>query len=119
MTDGHNYPEVIIRAVKQNDEVVVLELGGQIDMKCSPKVKDKFKEIFQDKPRVIVVDMTEVEFMDSSGLATLVGALKWCSVNGGELRLAGLAKGVRSIFEICRLETIFQIYDSRAEALSQ
>ena len=67
---------------------------------------------------MLVVDMTEVEFMDSSGVATLVGALKWCHQNGSELRLAGLAQSVRNIFDICRLETIFQFYDSQAEALS-
>ena len=119
MMDGNNKPQPIIRGVKHEGRIVVLELGGEIDMKCSAKVKDKFKEIFRDKPPVIVVDMTEVKFMDSSGLATLVGVLKWCRLNGSELRLAGLAKNVRSIFDICRLESIFQIYDSRAEALSQ
>jgi anti-sigma B factor antagonist len=119
MMDGNNKPQSVIRGVKHEDRAVVLELGGEIDMKCSAKVKNEFKKIFRDKPPVIVVDMTEVKFMDSSGLATLVGVLKWCRLNGSELRLAGLAKGVRSIFDICRLESIFQIYDSRAEALSQ
>lgn len=119
MMDGNNKPQPVIRGVKHEGKAVVLELGGEIDMKCSARVKGKFKEIFRDKPPVIVVDMTEVKFMDSSGLATLVGVLKWCRLNGSELRLACLAKGVRSIFDICRLESIFQIYDSRAEALSQ
>lgn len=119
MRDGNNKPQPVIRGVKHEGRAVVLELGGEIDMKCSAKVKDKFKEIYRDKPPVLVIDMTEVEFMDSSGLATLVGVLKWCRLNGSELRLAGLAKAVRNIFDICRLESIFQIYDSRAEALSQ
>jgi anti-sigma B factor antagonist len=119
MMDDTNKLPPIIRGVKNEGKAIVLELGGEIDMKCSAKVKDKFKEIYRDKPSVIVVDMTEVEFMDSSGLATLVGVLKWCRLNGSELRLAGLIKAVRNIFDICRLESIFQIYDSRAEALSQ
>jgi anti-sigma B factor antagonist len=62
--------------------------------------------------------MTQVEFMDSSGLATLVGALKWCRRNGSQLKLVGLVQRVRNIFEISRLESIFQIYDSEAEALT-
>ena len=119
MRDGSNKPQPVIRGVKHEGRAIVLELGGEIDMKSSAKVKDKFKEIYRDKPSVLVVDMTEVEFMDSSGLATLVGVLKWCRLNGSELRLAGLTKAVRNIFDICRLESIFQIYDSRAEALSQ
>lgn len=119
MSDDTNKLQPVIRGVKHEGRAIVLELGGEIDMKCSARIKDKFKEIYRDKPPVIVVDMTEVEFMDSSGLATLVGVLKWCRLNGSELRLAGLTKTVRNIFDICRLESIFQIYDSRAEALSQ
>ena len=119
MKNGHSSPKDVIKGVIHTDQGVVLELYGEIDMKCSMKLKDTFKEIFWHKPAILVVDMTDVEFMDSSGLATLVGALKWCRLNGSELRLAGLAQGVRSIFEICRLETVFQIYSSQAEALSQ
>jgi anti-sigma B factor antagonist len=119
MNDDNNKCQPIIRGVKHEGRAIVLELGGEIDMNCSIKVKNKFREIYRDKPQLIVVDMTEVKFMDSSGLAILVGVLKWCRLNGSELRLAGLSKGVRNIFEICRLESIFEIYDSRAEALSK
>ena len=119
MSDCNDKPQPVIRGIKHEGKVVVLELGGEIDMRCSARLKSKFKEIYKEKPPVIVVDMNEVKFMDSSGLATLVGVLKWCRLNDCELRLAGLTKGVRNIFEICRLESIFQIYNSRAEALSQ
>ncbi|MHC4431079.1 MAG: STAS domain-containing protein [Planctomycetota bacterium] len=119
MKDGVNKPQPVVRGVVHEGRAVVLELGGEIDMKCSAKVKSRFKQIYRDRPPVIVVDMTEVKFMDSSGLATLVGVLKWCRLNDCELRLAGLSRGVRNIFEISRLESIFQIHDSRAEALSQ
>ena len=119
MSDDTNKLQPVIRGIKHEGRAIVLELGGEIDMKCSARVKDKFKEIYRNKPPVIVVDMTEVKFMDSSGLATLVGVLKWCRLNDSELRLAGLTKTVRNIFDICRLESIFQIYDSRAEAWSQ
>ncbi|MHC4462380.1 MAG: STAS domain-containing protein [Planctomycetota bacterium] len=119
MTEGHSHPKDVIRGVRHQGQAVVLELGGEIDMKCFIKLRSKFKELYRDKPPVLVVDMTHVKFMDSSGLATLVGALKWCRQNGSELKLVGLVRRVRSIFEICRLESIFQIYDSEAEALSQ
>ena len=119
MSDSTNKSQSVIRGIEREGRAIVLELGGEIDMKCSAKVKNKFKEIYQDKPPLLVVDMTEVKFMDSSGLATLVGVLKWCRLNGCELRLAGLSKAVRNIFDICRLESIFQIYSSRTEALSQ
>ena len=115
MTDDSS----VIRGVRYDGAAVVLDLGGEIDMKNFVRVRDKFKELYREKPRVLVVNLTAVEFMDSSGLATLVGTLKWCRQNACELKLVGLAQRVRSVFEICRLESIFQIYDSEAEALSE
>ena len=119
MTDAYNDPKNIIRSVRHQEGAVVLQLGGEIDMQRSTKLRGKFMELFRDKPQVLVVNMTEVDFMDSSGLATLVEALKWCHRNGSQLRLVGLAEAVRNVFELSRLESMFQIYDSEAEALSQ
>ena len=119
MTNDQGYPQDVIKTIQHHDQDVVMELAGEIDMKCSAKIKDKFKEIFRQKPRSVIVDMTEVNFMDSSGLAVLVGALKQSRINNSELKLAGLTKDVKGIFEICRLETIFQIFDTTDEALSK
>ena len=118
MADSSNNQD-IIRSVSYQDRTAILELGGEIDMKCFVTLKGKFKELYDAKPAIILVDMTHVEFMDSSGLATLVGALKWCRLNECELKLAGLSQRVLSIFEICRLDLAFQIYDSPAEALAK
>jgi anti-sigma B factor antagonist len=109
----------IIRGVRHEGQSIVLEIGGEIDMKYSVELKDKFKELFRERPLLLVVNMTHVDFMDSSGVATLVEALKWCRHNGSELRLVGLSERVRSIFEVCRLDTIFQFYNNESEALSQ
>ena len=119
MTNDQNCPRNVIKAIRHHDQNVIMELTGEIDMKCSLKIKDKFEEVFQQKPHTVIVDMTEVTFMDSSGLAVLVGALKRSRINNSKLKLAGLTKDVLSIFEICRLETIFQIFDTTDEALSK
>jgi anti-sigma B factor antagonist len=118
MTKDNSFPQVLIKNIRYEDQVVVLELAGEIDMKCSADLKSKIKELLSNKPPVLVVNMTDVSFMDSSGLATLVGALKWCRENNSELKLVGLVERVRSIFEICRLDSVFEIYDSEAKAFS-
>ena len=115
MTNDSN----IIKAIKNQGQAVIIELAGEIDIKCSGKIKNKIKEIYEDKPHTLIVDMTEVSFMDSSGLAVLVGALKQSRVNNSKLKLAGMTKDVRSIFEICKLETIFEIFDTLDKALSE
>ena len=118
MTDGHSYPQDVIKDVRHEGQAVVLELAGEIDMHHSMKLRDKFMELLRDKPPVLVVNLAQVEFMDSSGVATLVEALKRCHRIGCKLKLVGLVERVQNVFEICRLESMFQIYDSEAEALS-
>ena len=119
MANDESYPQDVIKAVQHKNQDVIIQLAGEIDIKCSGKIKSKFKEIFENKPPALIVDMTEVSFMDSSGLAVLVGALKQSRINNSKLKLAGLTKDVRSIFEICRLETIFEIFDTPDEALAK
>ena len=87
-------------------------------MKCSAELRAKFIELFKSKPAILIVDMTEVVFMDSSGLAILVETLKWCRQNDSRLKLVGMAQTVRSVFEISRLDSIFQICNTIEEALA-
>ena len=119
MTNNQNHTQDVIKSIKQKEQNVIIALTGEIDMKCSGKIKDKFAEIFLQKPNSIIVDLTEVGFMDSSGLAVLVGALKQSRNSDCKLKIANLTEDIRAIFEICRLETIFQIYDTVDEALSK
>ncbi len=117
MADSSSSQNIII-GVRHQGKAMILKLGGEIDMKCSAALKNKFAELYEQNPQVLVVNMEKVEFLDSSGLASLVGALKWCRQNNSEFKLVGLSKRVKSIFEICKLESIFQIYNSEDEALS-
>jgi len=110
-------PEVI-KAVKHHEDKVVIALTGEIDMKCSGMIKEQFEDIFTHEPGCVIVDMTNVAFMDSSGLAVLVGALKQARDTECDFRISGPCEDIRSVFEICRLETIFQIYDNIEQALS-
>ena len=113
-----DYSQDIIKGVEEKDGAVIISLAGEIDMKCSSELRAKFMELFKSRPAVLIVDMTEVEFMDSSGLAILVEALKWCRQNDSKLKLVGMVQTVRNVFEISRLDSIFQICDTIEEALN-
>ena len=112
-----DYSEDIIKDVKEKDGAVIISLTGEVDMKCSSELRAKFVELFKTRPAVLIVDMTKVEFMDSSGLAILVEVLKWCRQNDSQLKLVGMVQTVRSVFEISRLDSIFRICDTIEEAL--
>ena len=118
MTEGHSNPGGVGFNARHEDGAVVVELSGEIDMHNSVHMRDKILELLRGEPPALVINMTQVKFIDSSGVATLVEVLKQCRQCGCQLKLAGLVERVQSVFDICRLDSMFQIYDSEAEALS-
>ena len=108
----------IIRQIRSVDKGVVVELCGQIDMNNSVELRGALLQTLESSPEVLIVHLGDVEFMDSSGLATLVEGLKQCNDRKCALRLCQMQARVKSVFEIARLDTLFPIFDTEAEALA-
>ena len=117
MAEKNKSPEVV-KNIRHEDQAVVMELVGEVDMDRSVDLRERLLSVLTDKPEKLVINMTEVDFMDSSGLATLVEALQMSRRDGVTLKLAGLKKRVLSVFAISRLDSIFDIYATEAEALT-
>ena len=96
----------------------VLSLEGQIDLNVSAKVTDTLNELIKDKPARLVVDLSRVTYIDSSGLTVLVNATRDVEDYGGIFMLAGVREEVRPILETARLENYFLIFPSVDEALA-
>ncbi|MCA1658722.1 MAG: STAS domain-containing protein [Verrucomicrobiaceae bacterium] len=96
----------------------VLPLEGEIDLDVSPRIAASLQEIIKRKPKTLVVDLTKVSYIDSSGLAVLIEAMQNVEKNGGKFALAGLQESVRPIFEIARLDQVFRIYPDAGAALA-
>ncbi len=111
-------PDKVVQNIRRDETATVVELSGDIDLHRSVELRESLLGIMSEKPTVIVINMSGVGFMDSSGLATLVETLQLSRRHGGELKLVGIQRRVRSILEISRLDTIFAIYESEAEALA-
>jgi len=117
MIDKYYPSSKVIRKVRRENQALVLELVGDIDMAGAVQFKGDLLEIVQEQPPLLVLEMSGVVFMDSSGLATLVELLQAVRDYAGELRLVGLQQRVRSILEISHLDKIFKVFDREAEAL--
>ena len=96
----------------------VLPLKGEIDLHVSPSVTASLNELIDKKPDRFVVDLSEVSYIDSAGLAALIEAMQKVEGYGGKFMLAGLQETVRSIFEISRLDQVFQIFPNADAALA-
>ena len=107
-----------IEVTRENiDDAVVVTLGGSVDIYTSTELRGELKVALDDEAPKLVVDMADVTFVDSSGLATLIEALQRIKRYDGRLALCNLSNNVRGVFELANLDTIFDIKSSRAAAL--
>ncbi len=106
-----------VAAVRWVDSNAIVEVVGDIDLPRSSVFQEELMVLIEKKPGRIIVDLSGVPYMDSSGLASLVKLLSRSRKKGIPVSLAGLTERVRSLFEITRLEKIFETYQSVAEAL--
>lgn len=112
-------PEEAVVGIELIDGGVVVSPEGDIDLSRSPSLRVSLRQAQTTRPGRLIVDLERVDYMDSSGIATLVEALQNARRNGTTMVLCCMKERVRSIFEIARLDTVFTIVDSREEALQK
>ncbi len=96
--------------------VVVITVAGRLDAEHAELLRNEFLKLVTTHRR-FVLDLKEMEYLDSTGLGAIVFCLKSSNEYGGTLKLANLADKARMIFEITRAYRIFDIYDSLDAAL--
>ena len=102
----------------RKDRPNVLPLEGEIDLHVSPNVTASLRMMIEKKPKQLIVDLSRVTYIDSSGLAALIEGMQNVEQYGGKFMLAGLQETIRTIFEIARLDQVFQIFPDVAAALA-
>lgn len=103
---------------KYIDGVTVLQLRGSFDTYTAPIVENFFQKIDTDPIPRVIINLTNVNFIDSRGLATLIIALKRCCQQQGDLALCGLRESISTIFELTNLDKVFNIYVTEKEAVT-
>ena len=91
--------------------VSILDLEGEIDLYKSPELRAEIGKLITRKEKAVAINFLKVTYIDSSGLATVIDAFQKIRGYGGKLALYSLAKSVRSVFEVARLDKFFPIYD--------
>jgi anti-anti-sigma factor len=103
----------------RKDRPNVLPLDGEIDLNVLPNVTTALNEMIAKKPQKLVVDFSRVTYIDSAGVAALIQAMQKVEAYGGKFALARLQETVRPIFEISRLDRVFQIFPDVGTALNR
>jgi anti-sigma B factor antagonist len=103
--------------IKDYKGVKVITVSGDIDMYSSPALREELIGHINTKISVMLVDFNRVSYIDSSGIATFVEALKHMKTYGGRLRLFGLPGGVKEIFGFSKLDKVFEICGDIEDAI--
>jgi anti-sigma B factor antagonist len=98
--------------------IVVIGVDGQLIVGNRHELKQKVLEALERGDRKFLVDFTSTGYIDSSGLGVLVSLSKKVREMDGDLRLAGLNEDLRTLFELTKLDTLFTIADSTAQAIA-
>ena len=102
----------------KNTRPNVLQLEGEIDLHVSPEVAESLRTMVENKPKILVVDLAKTTYLDSSGLAVLIEGMQNVQEYGGKFALANVQESVQHIFDIARLDQVFQIFPDVDSALA-
>lgn len=104
--------------VSEVDGWVVLAITGELDVATAPRLRQEAIRVTSGGDHRIVLDLSGVGFLDSTGLGVIVGILKRIRTHGGALLLAGAEPQVRKVFEITRMTDILPLHDTVGEAIA-
>ena len=106
-------------STRRMDGTTIFDLSGDIDFANSPEVRQSLlREIRESRVPRVVVNLSGVHYIDSSGVASLVEGLKASRDLGSRFILFGLSTAAREVLQLSRLLKVFEIYDSEEAALA-
>ena len=106
-------------SARRIDNITIFDVIGDIDLANSPEVrKALLKELKEARVPRVVMNMSKVRYIDSSGVASLVEGLKASRDVGSRFILFGLSASAREVLQLSRLLKIFEVYDDEAQALA-
>jgi anti-sigma B factor antagonist len=100
----------------EEDGVKIVSLEGEIDLACSPELREILHEHVVARRPTLILDFAGVSYVDSSGLATLVEYVRKAQEFRGQLALVAVTTRVRTILDLVRLSEVFPIFATLAEA---
>ena len=107
-----------MQITQEATDIIVLAVPGpSLDASNSKKFKNEMAPIVQTASK-LVFDMSGVQFVDSSGLGAILTCLRQLNAKGGDMKVFGLSKAVRALFELVRMHKVVEVHNTKEEALS-
>lgn len=106
----------MITTQTDNDTFIITITSDVLDASNSNEFKEQTAELVK-QPKVLI-DMSALKFIDSSGLGAILSCLRGCNESKGKLKLFAISKTVRTLFELVRMHKVFDIYNTKEEAMA-
>lgn len=110
--------ELKISEERRGEGIVIVSVAGRLNAVTAGELKIRIKSLIEESFIHIVLALAETSFIDSSGLSAIVSALKGVREKNGTLKLVGINSNVKTVFELTRLERIFEFYNDVEQALA-
>jgi len=109
--------EIKIDLRPKGNNITLVVLRGEIGTETVNQLKDKMEAIVNEGKNRLVMDFSDVSYLNSMGLGVIAGTLKRVKKENGDLKLLNLSPAVRELLELTRLTKVFEIFDSEESAL--
>jgi len=106
-----------VSSERAGDDLGIVAVGGEVDIFTAPRFKECLVELLDSGVRRVVVDLSEVTFIDSTALGVLIGGVRRAHAAGGAMTLVVVNRPVERVLSITGLDRVFSMYATRAEAL--
>ncbi len=109
--------EFSVSSERQGAELGTVSLSGEVDIFTAPRFRECLVELLDTGVRRLVVDLSEVTFIDSTALGVLIGAVRRVHGSGGSMAVVVATRPVERVLGVTGLDRVFAMYPTRAEAL--
>ncbi|MCS6984984.1 MAG: STAS domain-containing protein [Leptospiraceae bacterium] len=104
---------------REKDGIVILDIQGEIDLYNAPEIKDTIQKLIEAQKYNIIINLEKVSYIDSSGIGALISSLSNLKKYQGSLKIINVYASVKKVFELTKLTSFFEIYNSEEEALAK
>jgi len=104
---------------REKDSITVLDIQGEIDLYNAPEIKDIIQKLIEAQKYNVIINLEKVSYIDSSGIGALISSLSNLKKYQGGLKIINVYASVKKVFELTKLTSFFEIYESESEALAK
>ena len=102
---------------RTKDDIVILDITGEIDLYNAPEIKDIINKLIEEQKYNVIINLEKVSYIDSSGIGALISSLSNLKKYQGGLKIINVFASVRKVFELTKLTSFFEIFESEDEAV--